>query len=121
MGMKWKNPFAPKTTKTIPSKYREISAAIFMVQPPSRVDSFTKPQIILRLPVVLLANSRVDRRIGQVGEEIHGDVGGADGQDAALYQVVIAVGNGLDGEAAEAGPGEDGLGDDGAGEERTEL
>ncbi len=38
-----------------------------------------------------------------------------------MDEVVVAVRDGLDREAADAGPGEDGFGDDCAGEERAEL
>ena len=38
-----------------------------------------------------------------------------------MHQGVVAVGDGVDGEAADAGPGEDRFGDDGSGEQRAEL
>ncbi len=38
-----------------------------------------------------------------------------------MHQIVVAVRDGLDGEAADAGPGEDGFRHDCAGEERAEL
>jgi len=56
-----------------------------------------------------------------VGEEVDGDVGKADGEDAALDEGIVAVGDGGEGEAADTGPAEDRLGDDGSGEERAEL
>ena len=38
-----------------------------------------------------------------------------------MHQEIVAGGDGVDGEAADAGPGEDFLGDDGAGEQCSEL
>ena len=64
---------------------------------------------------VLLPNPRVRHRVQDVRQEIHGDVRQADRQNAALDQIVIAIRDGLDGQAADAGPGEDGFGNDGAG------
>ncbi len=68
-----------------------------------------------------LSNPGVRDRIEDIREEIHGDVGQANRQDAALHQVVVAVRDCLDGEAADAGPGEDGLGHNRAGEQGSEL
>ncbi len=59
--------------------------------------------------------------IQKVRQKIDRNVRQANRQDAALHQIVIAIADGLDGEASDAGPGEDGFGDDGAGEERAEL
>src|ERR1017187_4998431 len=67
------------------------------------------------------ADAGVGQGIGDVGQQVDGDVGEADGKDASLHQGIIAVGDGGKGEAADAGPGEDRLGDDGAGEQAAEL
>src|ERR1035441_6069077 len=67
------------------------------------------------------ADAGVGQGIGDVGQQVDGDVGEADGKDASLDQGIIAVGDGGKGEAADAGPGEDRLGDDGAGEQAAEL
>lgn len=69
----------------------------------------------------LSPHAGVDPAVGYVGEEIDEDVGEADGQETALDEGVVAVGDGADGETAEAGPTEDGFRDDGSGEERAEL
>ena len=68
-----------------------------------------------------VSEAGVGEGVGDVGEEVDGDVGEADGEDAALDEGVVAVGDGGEGEAADAGPAEDGLGDDGAGEQAAEL
>lgn len=68
-----------------------------------------------------MADARVGEVVEEVGDEVDGDVGEADGEDASLDQVVVAVGDRLNGEAADSGPGEDGFGDDGAGEQGAEL
>ena len=67
------------------------------------------------------AHAGVGQGVGNVGEQVDGDVGEADGEDAALDQGVVAVGDGGEGEAADAGPGEDRLRNDGAGEQAAEL
>ena len=53
--------------------------------------------------------------VGDVGEEVYGDVGEADGENASLDKGVVAVGDGGEGKAADSGPTEYGLGNDGAG------
>lgn len=63
----------------------------------------------------LLPDSGIRNGVENIGEEVYGYVGEANCEDATLDQVVIAVGDGLDGEASDAGPGEDGFGDDCAG------
>jgi hypothetical protein len=45
----------------------------------------------------LLSYPRIHRRVQQVGQKIHGDIGQPNRQNASLHQVVIAVGYGLDG------------------------
>src|ERR1017187_5116714 len=67
------------------------------------------------------ADAWVGDGVGDVGEEVDGDVGEADGEDAALDQGVVAVGDGGEREAANAGPGKDRLRDDGAGEQAAKL
>jgi hypothetical protein len=61
-----------------------------------------------------LSNPWVRHRVQKIRQEIYCDVRQADGEDASLDQVVVAVADGLDGQAADAGPGEDGFGYDGA-------
>src|ERR1035441_7457042 len=67
------------------------------------------------------ADAGVGDGVGDVGEQVDGDVGEADGEDASLDQGVVAVGYGGERQAADAGPGEDRLGDDGAGEQAAKL
>src|ERR1700677_4111531 len=67
------------------------------------------------------AYARVGDRVGDVGEEVDSNVGQADGEDAALDQGIVAVGDGGQGEAADAGPAKDGFGDDGSCEKAAEL
>ena len=71
----------------------------------------------VRFPAMssLLSDPRVRHGIEKVGQEIYCDVSEADGEDAALDYEIVAVANGVDGEASDAGPGEDFFGDDGAG------
>jgi hypothetical protein len=69
----------------------------------------------------LVAHARVGDGVGDVGEEVDGDVGEADGEDTALDQGIVAVGDGGQGEAADAGPAEDGFGNDGSCEKAAEL
>ena len=61
-------------------------------------------------------NPRVRYRVQHIRHKIHGDICQSNRQDAALDKVVVAVRDGLDRQAADAGPGEDGFGDDGSGE-----
>ena len=77
--------------------------------------------LLMRITEESSAHSRVGDGVGDVGEEVHCDVGEADRQNAALDEGVVAVGDGGEGEAADAGPTEDGFGDDGSGEEGAEL
>ncbi len=67
------------------------------------------------------AEAGVGQGVDGVGDEVYGYVGEADGEDAALDEGVVAVGDGGERQAAEAGPAEDRLGDDGAGQQRAEL
>src|SRR5208337_564505 len=75
----------------------------------------------LVIGVSSLADARVEGGVDEVGEEVDGDIGEADGEQASLDEGVVAVADGADGEASDAGPGEDGFGDDGTGEEGSEL
>src|SRR5581483_9500546 len=68
-----------------------------------------------------LSNARVDGGVEHVREKVYGDIREANGQDAALDDIVVAVADGGDGEAAESGPGKDRFRHDGAGEQRAEL
>src|SRR5260370_40746182 len=56
---------------------------------------------------VSLPDPRIRHRIQHVCQKVHRDIRQSNRQDAALDQIVIAVRDGLDGEAADAGPGED--------------
>lgn len=67
-----------------------------------------------RLPS--LPNPRIRHGVQDIGEEVYRHVGQADGEDAALHQVVVAVGDGLDREASDAGPRKDRFGHDGTSE-----
>src|SRR3954447_12337965 len=60
----------------------------------------------------LLPNSGVRDRVQNVSEEIHGNVGEPDREDAALDEVIIAVGDCLNGETADSRPGKDGFSHD---------
>ena len=64
---------------------------------------------------------RVDDGIGQVDQEIHRHHHGGQEQHHVLDHHQIAVGDGLEDQAAEAGQEEDVLDDDGAGQEVGEL
>ena len=66
--------------------------------------------------LALLPDPRVRHRVQHIRQEVHGHIRQPNRQDAALHQEIIAGGDGVDGEAADAGPGEDLFGDDGAGE-----
>src|ERR1700752_5270623 len=70
---------------------------------------------------VSIPDARVYDQIHDVGGEVDEDEGESDGEYAALEKRLVAVGDGGDGEASDAGPAEDGFGDDGPGVERSEL
>jgi len=59
--------------------------------------------------------------VGCIGEQVHDNVCETYGEDTALYESIVAIGDGGKGETAEAWPAEDGLGDDGASQQRAEL
>ncbi len=63
----------------------------------------------------LLTYSRIEGGINEVREKVDGDIGKTDAEQASLDERVVAVADGGDGEASDAGPGEDGFGDDGSG------
>src|SRR5579859_394330 len=73
------------------------------------------------MPRLLRPDARVQHGVENVGGEVHEHVRHPDGEDAALDEGVVAVGDGGDGEAADAWPTKDGLGDDGAGQQSAEL
>src|SRR5215467_10621406 len=54
----------------------------------------------------LLPNSRVRHRVKQIRQEIHQHIRESDGQNAALYEIVVAVAYRLNGEPANSRPGE---------------
>ncbi len=68
-----------------------------------------------------MANPGIQGGVDEIGEKVDGDIGEADAEQASLDQRVVAIADGADGEASDAGPGKDGFGDDGAGEQRAEL
>src|SRR5882672_10345971 len=63
----------------------------------------------------------IEDAIEDIDEEIHDDEDHGRQEDRALHDRIVAVVDRVDGESADAGPGEDGLRDHGAGEELTEL
>ena len=66
-------------------------------------------------------DARVDDRIGDVGEQVHADIDDGNEQHDGLHDQEVARRDRLDGELADAGPGEHGLHDDGAGEQVADL
>jgi len=72
-------------------------------------------------PSSSLPYPRVQRRIQQVGQEIHRNVGQSDGEDASFDEVVVAIADRLDREPANSRPCKDSLSNDGAGEQSSEL
>ena len=65
--------------------------------------------------------ARVDREVGEVGEQVERDVGGRRDEDDALDDGVVAVEDRVDDQLAEAGNGEHLLGQHRAREQRAEL
>jgi hypothetical protein len=53
-------------------------------------------RIRFRYPT-LLADARVSQRVKEISEEIHGHIGKADHEDAALNEIVVAAADGADG------------------------
>ncbi len=64
---------------------------------------------------------RIHPPVDHIRQQVHQYIGQPDRQKAALHQRIVAIGDGADGEAAEAGPTEDGFSDDGAGQQCAEL
>ena len=67
------------------------------------------------------AHTRVGYSVGDVGEEIHSHISEPDGEDAALHEGIVAVGDGGQRETADAGPAEDCFGYDGACKQAAKL
>src|SRR4029078_6171880 len=65
--------------------------------------------------------SWVEKGIGQIRKEVDENVSQSDNQNATLHQVVIAIGNRLNGKSPDTGPGEDGLGYDSASQHGSKL
>ena len=66
-------------------------------------------------------DARVEQRIGEVGEQAHGDVDDGDEQHDDLHHHEVARLDGLDRELPDAGPGEDRLDDHRAGQQVADL
>src|SRR6266542_1275243 len=64
---------------------------------------------------------RVEIGVDHVHQKIDDHKGAGKEEHRGLHDRVVAVEDGLDGEATHAGPGEDGLGDDRAAEEQAQL
>src|ERR1051325_5427416 len=69
----------------------------------------------------LLPDAGVRHRVEDIRQEIHGDIGETDCKNAALNEVVVAVGNGLDRQSSDARPREDRLCHDGSREQSAKL
>jgi hypothetical protein len=69
----------------------------------------------------LLSYPRIRQRVEEIREEVHGHVGKADHENAALDEVIVAAADGADSEASDAGPGKNCFGNDCAREQRSEL
>src|SRR5262249_2406488 len=66
-------------------------------------------------------DTRIEVRVEDVDEEVDEDEGEGDGEDGALDHRVVAALDGVEGEAADPGPGEDVLDDDDTTEHEGEL
>src|SRR5919198_6539970 len=69
----------------------------------------------------LLPNPRIDHRVQQVSQKIPGHISEANGQDAALHEVIVTIGNGLNRQTPDSRPGKNGFGHDGSRQHGAEL
>src|SRR5882757_1320755 len=67
------------------------------------------------------AYARVGYSVGDIGEEIHSHISESYGQDATLHQGIVAIGDGGQGEAADARPTEDCFSYDGTRKQAAKL
>src|SRR6266853_6321123 len=75
----------------------------------------------LSLGRLFATHARVGYSVGDIGEEIHSHISKPHSQDASLYQGVVAVGDGGQGETADARPAEDCFSYDGACKQAAKL
>src|ERR1700754_2757680 len=88
---------------------------------PSSVSKWTLRSVTSRRAKLLVPHARVEERVDDVDDQVQEDDEEGAHEDRALHGRQVALLNGVEGEASDAGDVEDGLGEDSPAEQDPEV